>query len=150
MSGRHRLSSRVLLFDRENRILLFLTTAPDTSRIARWITPGGGVEPGESQHDAAVRELYEETGLRVADLGAPVWSHDFTVEWDAADHATGHAQFYTVVADRFEPSRENWTPVEQVDVLEHRWWSLSELLSTAEPYEPKELIELIRRELPSC
>ena len=33
-----------------------------------WVTPGGVVEPHESIRDAAVREVYEETGIRV-DLG---------------------------------------------------------------------------------
>jgi 8-oxo-dGTP pyrophosphatase MutT (NUDIX family) len=140
----------VLLFDRENRILLFLTKAPDTSGIARWLTPGGGVDPGETQHDAAVRELYEETGLRIDDLGVPVWSHDFDVAWDDADHDTGHAEFYTAVVDTFEPSSEHWTEEEHVDVLAHKWWTLSELIGTDEPYEPKELVNLVRRQLPSC
>lgn len=146
----NRLTSRVLLFDRDDRILLFLTKAPDTSGIARWLTPGGGVDPGESHADAAVRELFEETGLTGVDLGEPVWAHDFTVEWDAADHDTGHAEFYTAVVDQFEPSNSNWTEDEHVDVLEHRWWTLAELLVTKDPYEPKELINLVRRSLPSC
>jgi len=146
----NRLTSRVLLFDRESRILLFLTKAPDTSGSARWLTPGGGVDPGESHADAAVRELFEETGLAGIDLGEPVWAHDFDVKWDAADHDTGHAVFYTAVVDRFEPSSAHWTDDEKVDVLEHRWWSLAELLATEEPYEPAELISLVRRQLPSC
>jgi 8-oxo-dGTP diphosphatase len=29
--------------------------------------PGGGVEPGETPEEAAIRELHEETGLRRAD-----------------------------------------------------------------------------------
>lgn len=149
-TGVHRLTSRVLLFDRENRVLLFLTKAPDTSGVARWITPGGGVDPGETHHDAAVRELFEETGLRLDDLGAPVWSHDFEVEWDYADHNTGHAEFYFATVYSFEPSSEHWTDEERVDVLEHKWWTLSELLDTDEPYEPKELVSLVRRQLPSC
>jgi 8-oxo-dGTP pyrophosphatase MutT (NUDIX family) len=146
----HRATSRVLLYDRDDRILLFLTKAPDTSGVARWITPGGGVDPGESHHDAAVRELREETGLVLEDLGKPVWAHDFDVQWDAADHDTGHAEFYTAVVDAFEPSDEFWTDKERVDVLEHRWWTLRELIDTTDPYEPAELINLVRRQLPSC
>ena len=150
MTAVNRLTSRVLLFDRENRVLLFLTKAPDTSGIARWLTPGGGVDPGENHADAAVRELFEETGLTGIELGEPVWAHDFVVAWDDADHDTGHAEFYTAVVDRFEPSNANWTDDEKVDVLEHRWWSLAELVATDEPYEPAELVSLVRRQLPSC
>ncbi len=148
--GVHRLTSRVLLFDRDSRILLFLTTAPDTSGVARWITPGGGVDPGESQLDAALRELHEETGLTLDTVEGPVWSHDFDVQWDDADHDTGHAEFFTATVDAFEPSDADWTDEERVDVLAHKWWTLSELIGTDEPYEPAELIHLVRRQLPSC
>jgi 8-oxo-dGTP pyrophosphatase MutT (NUDIX family) len=150
MTVGHRLTSRILLFDPEGRVLLFLTKAPDTSGFARWITPGGGVDPGENHDDAAIRELFEETGLVIDDPGKPVWSHDFDVRWDDADHDTGHAEFYVVQTEQFEPSNANWTPEEHVDMLDHRWWSIAELLATSEPYEPAELISLIRRELPSC
>jgi 8-oxo-dGTP pyrophosphatase MutT (NUDIX family) len=146
----HRLTSRILLFDEDDNVLLFLTKAPDTSGLARWITPGGGVDPGESHADAAIRELFEETGMVIPDPGAPVWRHDFDVTWDDADHDTGHAEFYVQRTRRFEPSNAGWTPEEHVDVLAHRWWSLAELLATTEPYEPAELVDLVRRELPSC
>jgi 8-oxo-dGTP pyrophosphatase MutT (NUDIX family) len=146
----HRATSRILLLDRDNRILLFLTKAPDTSGFARWVTPGGGVDPGEDHHSAGLRELREETGLVLESLGKAVWSHDFVVEWDAADHDTGHAEFFSAVVDAFEPSDESWTDDERVDVLGHRWWTLSELIETREPYEPAELVNLVRRQLPSC
>ena len=31
--------------------------------IGRWFQPGGHIDDGESAHDAAIREVYEETGL---------------------------------------------------------------------------------------
>lgn len=108
------------------------------------------MDPGESAEEAARRELFEETGLVVEALGDPVWEHTYDVEWDSADHDTGHAVFFTHVTDQFVPSTEHWTDEEHVDVLEHRWWSLAELLAERPRFEPAELIELIRRQLPSC
>ncbi len=75
-------------------------------------------------------------------LGEPVWAHDFDVRWDAADHDTGHAEFYRAEVDAFEPSDLLWTDDERVDVLAHRWWTRDELAATSEPYEPAELVEL--------
>lgn len=140
---RHRRTSRIVLLDQHDRVLLFLTVAPDTSGRARWITPGGGVDAGEDHAAAARRELWEETGLAVPELGAPIWAHDFTVEWDAADHDTGHAEFFFARTTNFEPSRAGWTAEEHRDVLAHRWWSLDDLDSTGESYEPAELRDLV-------
>ena len=140
----NRPTSRVLLLDRDDRFLLFLTLAPDTSGVARWLTPGGGVDPGETHLQAAVRELEEETGLVVPNLGEPIWAHDFIVQWDAADHDTGHAEFYTATVDAFTPSDALWTDDERVDVLAHKWLTLDDLDSTPELFEPAELVQLVR------
>jgi 8-oxo-dGTP pyrophosphatase MutT (NUDIX family) len=145
MTVGHRLTSRILLFDETGSILLFLTTAPDTSGFARWVTPGGGVDPGENHADAAIRELFEETGLVIDDPGTPVWSYDFVVEWDDADHDTGHAEYYIVRTTRFTPSSTGWTESEKVDTLDWRWWSLDDLRTTSEPFEPANLAELVQQ-----
>ncbi|MGW0809192.1 NUDIX hydrolase [Nonomuraea sp. NPDC002799] len=39
-----------------------------------WDIPGGHLDPGENAIDAAVRELYEETGLRLAPAGLSVFA----------------------------------------------------------------------------
>ena len=139
----HRLTSRILLFDESGSILLFLTTAPDTSGFARWVTPGGGVDHGETHADAAIRELFEETGLAIAGPGSPVWQYDFDVQWNNADHDTGHAEYYVVRTSRFEPSSAGWTDDEKVDNLDSCWWSLDDLHATDEPFEPAQLPELV-------
>ena len=41
-----------------------------------WATAGGGVEDGETFEQAAIRELEEETGIRVQDIGLEVAHRD--------------------------------------------------------------------------
>jgi 8-oxo-dGTP pyrophosphatase MutT (NUDIX family) len=40
-------------------------------RLARWLPPGGHIDPGELPDEAAVRETLEETGVAVELLNAP-------------------------------------------------------------------------------
>ncbi|KAJ1372551.1 nudix (nucleoside diphosphate linked moiety X)-type motif 6 [Parelaphostrongylus tenuis] len=52
-----------LVIDSENRILLM---KEKRGRYLGWKFPGGASEPGESIFDTAVREVFEETGIRAA------------------------------------------------------------------------------------
>ncbi|MFI6345664.1 NUDIX domain-containing protein [Streptomyces sp. NPDC050560] len=54
------LASGVLLFDDEDRVLLV-----DPTYKAGWEFPGGVVEPGEAPARAGIREVAEETGIRL-------------------------------------------------------------------------------------
>ena len=49
----------ILTFDKEDRVLLVRHADGD------WTSPGGMIEPYETPADAAVREMWEETGLHV-------------------------------------------------------------------------------------
>jgi len=42
-------------------------------KLGTWLTPGGHVEKGEFLHEAAEREFFEETGLRVKAISHPVF-----------------------------------------------------------------------------
>ncbi|MGV9278354.1 NUDIX hydrolase [Streptomyces griseosporeus] len=57
------LAAGVLLFDERDRVLLV-----DPTYKAGWEFPGGVVEPGEAPARAGMREVTEETGLRLADV----------------------------------------------------------------------------------
>jgi 8-oxo-dGTP pyrophosphatase MutT (NUDIX family) len=54
-------SAGVVVFDESGRVLLARHAETD-----RWVIPGGSIEPDEEPADAAVREVWEETGLHVA------------------------------------------------------------------------------------
>ncbi|MFN8495509.1 MAG: NUDIX domain-containing protein [Caldilineaceae bacterium] len=53
-------SVTIVVYDEANRILAIRHAEGNV-----WVLPGGGVEPFESLADAAVREMWEETGLLV-------------------------------------------------------------------------------------
>lgn len=43
-----------------------------------WGTPGGHIDPGEDANEAAVREAWEESGLKVTLIGPKHWEHKDT------------------------------------------------------------------------
>jgi 8-oxo-dGTP pyrophosphatase MutT (NUDIX family) len=142
---RRRDSARVLVVDRDGRVLLFETCDDVAGGTCFWITPGGGLEEGELLADAARRELEEETGLRVdtADLVGPVAVA--RGEWEfRGTPLVGEDWFYLVVTDAFEVERTGWTELEREVHREVRWWHPSELDESSDVVVPGGLAGFVR------
>ena len=141
-----RTAVRVIVITDDDHVLLFADTDPGVPGVHWWVTPGGGVDPGETERQTGVRELFEETGLRVAEdaLVGPLARR--RVQHGYSDQVLDQTEtFYLVRTPRFEVDIAGHTPEEQLTLQGHRWWPRAELADAGEWVWPGELAELINR-----
>jgi 8-oxo-dGTP diphosphatase len=144
---RRRASSRLLVVDRNNRVLLFRFVFKRGPLAGQnyWATPGGALEEGESFADAARRELFEETGILRDTVGQEVTEREFVLQLHNGEYVVAEERFFLVrVTDR-SLSRDHWTPIEIEVMTDHRWWSVEELTSTSEKVFPETLAAILAK-----
>jgi 8-oxo-dGTP pyrophosphatase MutT (NUDIX family) len=150
--GQHRETARILLSNSLGQMFLLLTHFdPEVGLPPRWITPGGGIDEGETPIEAAVRELREETGISVSQEALGEKLGEISGRWDWGDGKNHHTyvdHFYQLQVEDFELDDSGWTDDERRDVLEFRWWNLAELKATGEQVGPHGLAELISDHFP--
>jgi 8-oxo-dGTP pyrophosphatase MutT (NUDIX family) len=137
---------RVVLQDRGGRILLFRARLASRSQQDWWELPGGGIEPGESYQQTAVRELAEETGLAVSpdQVGPPRWRRTST--WTGRGIRRLQHEVVVLVrldADRPTISDGGRTPDEREEYVGARWWEVADVLASSERFYPGLLPELL-------
>lgn len=121
---------------REDRILLS-RISPRIANDELWTLPGGGIDHGEDPRDAVVREVFEETGLRVA-IGetARVYSAHLPGVWRSGKRVNAHA--LRIVYDGWVPPDAPEPAVQEVDgsTVEARWVPLTDVRAGRVPVVP--------------
>jgi 8-oxo-dGTP pyrophosphatase MutT (NUDIX family) len=140
---RVRSTARALLVTPEREILLVRYFAQAIGRHF-WITPGGGIEQGESERDAVLREIAEETGLAGAPIGPAVWTRSVPIPWAEPPFVQRETYFWTPTP-RFEPSAAAIpTEAERREIEAYRWWRLEEIEASRERFAPRRIGALLR------
>ena len=135
-------AARVLLLDSQDRIFL-MYFEPGEGGAGVWITPGGGLDPGETFEQAALREMWEEVGLRDFELGPCVWhrSHVFEFRGRLIDQ---QERFYVVRVDTHDPGDHvNHDERERALITSQRWWTLEEIGASPDYFAPRDLVGLL-------
>jgi 8-oxo-dGTP pyrophosphatase MutT (NUDIX family) len=146
--------ARVVLIDDAARTLLLQARDPaDRSKTPWWELPGGGINPWEDSEDAALRELYEETGIRGVAIGPCVWERDAAFSFGGLDFEQ-HEFIHVARCESAECRPRALEALEAEAFLGHQWWDIDALHADVAPTIPSRLRDylpaLVAGELPTA
>jgi 8-oxo-dGTP pyrophosphatase MutT (NUDIX family) len=132
------------VLDPDDRVLLFRFR--DASGGGTWLTPGGGIQRGETVEAAAIRELAEETGYLVTEdgLGPVVATRGGLWRSVRSGRLVFAADtFFMVRVPHSDISTDGHQEVERSIITGHRWWTIPELRETTEDVSPPNTAGLV-------
>jgi 8-oxo-dGTP pyrophosphatase MutT (NUDIX family) len=138
-----RQAARVVLLDRQGRVLLLRAADPtDRSKPHWWEIPGGGREGAETSEQAAYRELREEAGITEVEMGPCVWIQHAVFDF-AGFHFDQHERIHVAWCDGGVVKPTGLEYLEALAFDDWRWWTHGELLASEERLIPGQLRELL-------
>ena len=140
-----RRSAKALLLDSEERLLLLHVHDPVEVALGRWWElPGGGLEPGETQEEALVREVAEETGfvLDPSSVSPARWHRYATFRWLGLRRWQEETVHVVRLPAGAVAGTHDRTDDEDKAVLDQQWWSLDDIAASAAAFYPRRLAEL--------
>ena len=142
---RERFAARVIILDHEGRVLLMRGHDEHNPMRSWWFTLGGGIDPGETPVEAALREVVEEAGISLTprDVVGPILKRTSVFDF-AQEHIVQHEVFYLArVANNVAITREGWTDVERRFVDDLAWMTVQELHDSPCEVFPKSLPQIV-------
>jgi ADP-ribose pyrophosphatase YjhB (NUDIX family) len=134
-----------MLFEETGSVLLirFVVMRPD-GEFLFWALPGGEIEAGEIEIEAAARELREELGIEVKVMG-PVYC-DSNQFWHQGEMQDNVDFLFLAECGREEPRLVGFTADEREIMKEVRWWSAAEVEASEERIFPEGLAGRMREQ----
>ena len=118
--------NRILLLKRQYRV----------GKSNGWCIPGGKVDPGETTLEAAIRETFEETGIKVSDL---IY---------VGEHPSGNSEFmvscYYTTLDSIQP-----VTLSEREHSEYFWVSFDKLKNFIQAGNTPSFIDMILEDIMS-
>jgi len=132
-------AARAIIMTKKWHSVLLLRYVDPVSGSQGWGLPGGKLEGDESAMEAAIREVLEETSLRLSD-GVLVGSYVNSYMWAGVSHAQHEQVYWFEVPDEVavEPSQA-LGGLEGASYRDAKWWTISELQHTSEQIAPQGL-----------
>ena len=138
-----RYAARLLIFNGLNQALLLSTRdASNSEFLNSWEIPGGGINQGESIAEAAVREVYEETGIiiNLESVSKPLWLRCVLYTYRGEKRLQHEAICVTKIKEsKPRISFSNREPFEVEDHELMKWWTLEEVMSSDALFYPRSL-----------
>jgi len=139
-----RTAARVLLVAPDGATLLIRGHDPeDVERGGFYWTPGGGLDPEESLEDGARREVLEEVGYHVGELGPIVLRRVSEFPFGGRQIRQSESFFIVAVAEPFACAPEYLSDLEQRAIDGFEWLTPSQMRAVDDPVFPRCLPELI-------
>lgn len=139
---RERRAARLVVVDASGRVLLLRYDDPPPMGV-HWSTPGGGIEPGETERGAARRELREETGWGDVELGEELGRTQRLVERRAGPVLQHEVHVAVRLADDQRTLDDAGHAVDEI--VGWAWLTRAEVAALDEPVWPRELPDLLGR-----
>lgn len=133
MKVRRRASA--LLISPENRLFLFKFEFAflDHGKTI-WVTPGGGVEEGETFETGLQRELFEELGLDVTIAKPHAYSRKMPFTNKSGEEFISDERYYIVKVPDEKVLFENLSADERRLTKDGKWWSIDDIRSSCEEF----------------